>query len=214
MFNAFTLLLNLLSIFATVLKPNGRKSLIAENIALRQQLIILQRGRKRVPNLTTYDRLTFALLASLIKPIRLERIAIIIKPTTIIKFHQYLVKRKYKNLFGNKSSKLSGRKPPSEELIQLVLSIKERNIKYGYLRISMQIYYSFGIYISQFSVGRILRKYGNHIPNSNNDGPSWLTFLGHAKGSLWSILLKNSYISDNSPIILLRPNNHDGNPTP
>ena len=44
---------------------------------------------------------------------------------------------------------------------------------------------AFGIMISPFAVGRILRKYGYKGPPNN--GPSWLTFLGHMKDSLWSI---------------------------
>jgi hypothetical protein len=56
----------------------------------------------------------------------------------------------------------------------------------GYLRISMQIYQAFGITISPFAVGRILRK---HFKNSypKGSGPSWLTFIGHMKDSLWSV---------------------------
>ncbi len=51
----------------------------------------------------------------------------------------------------------------------------------------MQIFKAFGIEISSFSVGRILRK---HYKNSNpgkGEGPSWLTFMGHMKDSLWSV---------------------------
>jgi hypothetical protein len=42
---------HLLSAFATVLKPGGAKSLVAENLLLRQQLLILRRSRRRAPNL-------------------------------------------------------------------------------------------------------------------------------------------------------------------
>ena len=66
MSKALLLLLNLLRAVLIVLKPNGTKSLIAENIAPRQQLITIQRKRKRAPNLTTTDRITFAFLAGLI----------------------------------------------------------------------------------------------------------------------------------------------------
>ncbi len=63
--------------------------------------------------------------------------------------------------------------------------MKKRNSTFGYGRISMQIYEAFGIIISRFAVGRILRKNRNLLPSGN--GPSWLTFIGHLKDSLWSV---------------------------
>jgi transposase InsO family protein len=49
----------------------------------------------------------------------------------------------------------------------------------------MQIFEAFGIAISRFAVARILRKNKHNLPSGN--GPSRLTFIGHAKDSLWSI---------------------------
>ena len=63
--------------------------------------------------------------------------------------------------------------------------MKKRNPSFGYGRISMQILEAFGIAISRFSVGRILRKNKDKLPSG--DGPSWLTFIGHMKDSLWSV---------------------------
>ncbi len=95
------------------------------------------------------------------------------------------MKRKYRHLYSNKTRKKPGRKPPSQALIDLVLEMKRRNPNYGYRRIAMQIFQSFGIKISCFTVGRILRKYKKSPPRGS--GPSWLTFIGHMKDSLWSI---------------------------
>jgi transposase InsO family protein len=49
----------------------------------------------------------------------------------------------------------------------------------------MQIFEAFGIEISRFAVGRILRK--NKHKLLPGGGPSWLTFIGHMKDSLWSV---------------------------
>ena len=49
----------------------------------------------------------------------------------------------------------------------------------------MQIFKAFGTAISRFTVGRILRKNKDKLPSG--DGPSWLTFIGHMKDSLWSV---------------------------
>jgi putative transposase len=169
----------------TLLKPGGVKAIASENIMLRQQLIVVQRKRKRAPNLSTSDRFIFGLLCSLISPNRLRKIAIIVKPTTFLKLHKALVNRKYRLLYSNKITKKPGRKPPSQALIDLVLEMKRRNPNYGYRRISMQILQSFGIKISCFAVGRILRKYYKSLPSGG--GPSWLTFIGHMQDSLWSV---------------------------
>ena len=79
------------------------KAIAAENIALKQQLIIIARRQKRSPWLKISDRVIFGLLTAWINPRRLTKIAIIIKPATLLKFHKALVKRKYRILFSNKS---------------------------------------------------------------------------------------------------------------
>lgn len=65
--------------------------------------------------------------------------------------------------------------------------MKQKNPRYGYRRIAMQIYQSFGITISCFAVGRILRKHHPSKHDDNNDGPSWLTFIGNISDGLWSV---------------------------
>ncbi len=42
--------------------------------------------------------------------------------------------------------------------------MKEKNPSIGYGQISMQIYEAFGVIVSRFSVGRILRKRYKNIP--------------------------------------------------
>ncbi len=55
------------------------------------------------------------------------------------------MKRKYRRLYSNEARKKPGRKPPSQALIDLVLEMKRRNPNYGFRRIAMQIFQSFGI---------------------------------------------------------------------
>jgi putative transposase len=49
----------------------------------------------------------------------------------------------------------------------------------------MQITNMFGVTINKDIVRRVLGKH--YKPTSTDDGPSWLTFIDHAKDSLWSI---------------------------
>ncbi|MHB8623500.1 MAG: DDE-type integrase/transposase/recombinase [Sulfuricaulis sp.] len=63
--------------------------------------------------------------------------------------------------------------------------MKRRNPRFGCLKIAQQIAYAFGIEVNKDVVRRILEK---HHPSSFGDnGPSWLTAIGHAKDSLWSL---------------------------
>jgi putative transposase len=167
-----------------LLKPGGVKVVMAESIAMKHQLIVMNRVRKRSPALVTRDRFLFGLLATLIGERRLQKIAVIIKPATILAFHQALVKRKYSKLYSNKAKKIPGKKAQDQALIDLVVEMKRRNPSFGYGRISMQKLEAFGVSISRFAVGRILRKNKHNLPFG--DGPSWLTSIGHIKDSLWS----------------------------
>jgi hypothetical protein len=86
-----------------VAAPNGLRAVVAESLLLKQQLLILNRSRKKAPNLTASDRLLLGLGALLVSPRRILRVAVAIRPTTLLRFHRALVKRKYRLLFsGNK----------------------------------------------------------------------------------------------------------------
>ena len=89
----------------TFLGNGGVRKLASENILQRQQLIVLNRNKKRSPKLSLTDKLLFGWLAIFISPNRLKKIAIILKPATILKFHRALIKRKYHLLFSRKTPK-------------------------------------------------------------------------------------------------------------
>ena len=163
-----------------LLRSRGVKVVMAENLVMKQQLVALNRRRSRSPRLTMFDRIFFGLLGGILCEKRLNRIAVVLKPATILKFHKALAQRKYSKLYSNKTKAKPGRKSPDQALINLIIEMRNRNPLVGYGRISMQIYQAFGIEISRFAVGRILRK---HFDTSNPvNGPSWLTFIGHMKG--------------------------------
>ncbi len=74
-----------------LLKPGGVKLVMAESIVMKHQLIVMNRARKRSPSLVTRDRFLFGLLAILIDERRLQKVAVIIKPATILAFHKALI---------------------------------------------------------------------------------------------------------------------------
>jgi hypothetical protein len=56
MSNVLLLLFHLLTILARLIRPGGYRSVVAENLLLKQQLIIHSRSRQRSPKLSTQDR--------------------------------------------------------------------------------------------------------------------------------------------------------------
>lgn len=99
--------------------------------------------------MSQWQRLFFALFATIINPNRLLKISIAIKPSLLIKFHKALIKRKYSVLFLNKSKREPGPIGPSKELIQAIVEMKQRNPRFGCRRIAMQISNMFGLDINK-----------------------------------------------------------------
>lgn len=58
---------------AKILRPGGARGLVAENLMLKQQMIVLNRGRKKVPALSTTDRLFFGFFGTIIERRRLVK---------------------------------------------------------------------------------------------------------------------------------------------
>jgi transposase InsO family protein len=119
------------------------------------------------------------------RPARLLRSAIVLKPSTILSFHRALVKRKYRRLFTPKNRGKPGPRGPAPELVSAIVEMKRRNPNFGYQRIADQISLVFDIEVDKDVVRRVLAKHYRPEPGTN--GPSWLTFLGHSKDSLWSV---------------------------
>jgi hypothetical protein len=81
--------------------PGGVRAVIAENLLLKQQLIVLRRARHRAPNLTVGDRLLCGFGPLFLSPGRIQNAAIALCPSTLLAFHQALVRRKYRRLFSS-----------------------------------------------------------------------------------------------------------------
>ena len=178
------LLFNLLTTLARLLRPGGGRAVIAENLLLKQQLIIHSRSRQRAPNLTTRDRALLGFMSLFLNPRRIIRAAII-KPSTLPPFHSALKKRKYRLLYSPRGGRKPGPKGPSKEIIQAIVEMKQHNPRYGRPRIAQQINLAFGLELDKDIVRRILAVH--YKPDPSMRGPSWLTTLGHAKDSLWSV---------------------------
>jgi len=179
------IVIHILATTAKLLGPGGLRAVMIENALLRQQLIVLRRSRRGAPNLTTLDRFLFGFGLLFLKPGRVSKVAIGLQPSTFLKFHQALVRRKYHRLF---SSHHHARKPgprgPDKALIRAIVELKSCNPRFGCPRIALIILRTFGVDIDKNVVWRVLSKHYREPPHGR--GPSWLTFIGHTKDSLWS----------------------------
>jgi hypothetical protein len=119
------------------------------------------------------------------RPSRLVRAAIVVKPSTLLRLHRALTTRKYRRLFSSTVARKPGPRGPSREVIAAVVDMKRRNPSWGCPRIARQITLAFGIPMNKDVVRRILAV--RYHPQPDAAGPSWLTVLGHAKDSLWSV---------------------------
>ena len=113
--NLVILLVHVMATLTRFLGPGGIRSVIAESVLAKQQLLILNRLRQRSPNLRTSDRLVAGLCALFIRPARLIRSAIVLKPSTLLNFHQVMRNRKYRLLFSSKYRGKPGPKGPNKE---------------------------------------------------------------------------------------------------
>ena len=179
-------LLHLAVTAAKLCRPGGVRAVIAENLLLKQQLIVLRRSRQRAPNLRVGDRLLCGFGALFLSPGRIRKVAIGLRPSTLLTFHQALVRGKYRRLFSSSARpKKPGPKGPSEALIRAIVELKSRNPRFGCPRIARIISQTFGVDIDKNVVHRVLAKRSRPAPGGT--GPSWLSFVGHTTDSLWSV---------------------------
>jgi putative transposase len=181
----FILIAHLLVTLAKLGTRGGLGAVAAESLAVKHQLLIMKRAQRRAPNLTSWDRLVLGVCALLVSHKRLNKMAVILKPSTLLWFHHALVKRKYRLLYSPRKRRRPGPKGPSKELIGAVIEMKRRNPRFGCRKIAEQISRAFAVEINKDVVRRILIRHYRPVPGG--DGPSWLTVIGHAKDSLWSV---------------------------
>src|SRR5262249_51496742 len=154
----FTLFLHAIVTIIRLARPGGLRAVVAESVLVRHQVLILNRGRKRAPNLRVADRIIAGLCTLMMRPARVLRSAVVLKTSTLLHFHKMLVQQKYRMLFSPKRGHRPGPKGPTKELIDAVLEMKRRNCTWGCKRIAEQIALAFGVDIEKDVVRRILAR--------------------------------------------------------
>ena len=150
----FILLVHLIATLARLLGPGGLRSVVAESLLVKQQLLILNRSRHRAPNLRPSDRVLAGVCALFMRPARVLRSAIVLRPSTILAFHRTLRACKYQWLFSPRRRR-TGPKGPSHALVDAIVAMKRRNPRWGCPRIAQQIGLAFDIQIDKDVVRRV-----------------------------------------------------------
>jgi hypothetical protein len=121
------LLAHLLTTLAKLMGPGGARAVVSDSLLMKQQLLVINRSRRRAPDLPALDRFLFGFWSLFLNPRHLQRAAVIIQPSTLLKFHNLLIKRKDRLLYsaGRK------RKPGVHRNISALTTIRYSSINNG-----------------------------------------------------------------------------------
>ena len=108
----------------------SRSSLVAENLALRQQLAVLRVGRR--PRLRPIDRAFWVVLSRIWS--RWSEVLAIVKPSTVIMWHR----RGFARFWANKSRPV-GRPPLADEIVALIQRMAAENPTWSRRRIAAEL---------------------------------------------------------------------------
>ena len=142
-------LIKLLLVARSKLKSRAR--LEAENIVLRQQVIVLSRKARSRVRLRNIDRLIFVWLCRMFPSI-LNAITVV-KPETVIRWHR----RGFRAYWRWKSSRVGGRPKIDREIRDLIQRMSKENPLWGAPRIHGELL-MLGIEVAQSTVARYMTK--------------------------------------------------------
>jgi len=142
----------------------SKSDLIAENMFLRQQLIVLERQVAR-PRLKPRDRQILVVLASRIQG--WKQALVIVKPDTLVRWHQ----QGFKLFWRRKSRGRPGRSPIAAETIALIEEMAIHNRTWRAKRIQGELL-KLGIRISRGTVKKYMRRARRGLPPVKR-GQAW-----------------------------------------
>jgi putative transposase len=151
-----------------------RLVLVTENLALRQQLVVLRRSTNR-PRLRHRDRLFWIALSQLWQNWR--SILVIVKPETVIKWHRQGFKYywRWKSRSGH-----VGRPKIDQEIRDLIRRLSRENPTWGAPRIQAELHL-LGYEVTDSTVAKY--RVRNHKPPSQ----TWKSFLRNHAGQIAAI---------------------------
>ncbi len=152
----------------------SKSELIAENVLLRQQLIILQRQVKR-PTFTRTDRILLILLARIVRT--WQQALVIVQPDTLLRWHRELF-----HMYWKRKSKTASHTPKvAAETITVIRRMATDNRLWGAERIRGELL-KLGIRVCKRTIQKYMRGVRTHQPR----GQKWSTFLRMHADQIWA----------------------------
>ena len=152
----------------------SKPQLVAENLLLRQQLLVLNRAGKR-PRCTRADRALVVALASKVQ--RWREALLIVRPETVLRWH-----RQGWRLFWKAKSRATSQEPKiAVETIALIKQMAASNRLWGADRIRGELL-KLGITAAKRTIQRHMR----HARPSPPRGQTWATFLRNHATDIWA----------------------------
>ena len=152
----------------------SKPQLIAENMVLRQQLIVLNRSVKR-PHFTQADRAFFILLANRLQT--WKDALLIVKPETVLRWH-----RQGFRLFWKRKSRVTSQQPKiPAETVTLITEMATNNRLWGADRIQGELL-KLNIHVVKRTVQRYMRQARPLRPH----GQVWATFIQNHAKDIWA----------------------------
>ncbi len=152
----------------------SKPQLIAENLLLRQQLVVLNRAVKR-PRFTSADRALVVLLATRLHS--WKDALLIVKPETVLRWH-----RQGLRLFWKRKSRATSREPKiPTETITLIKEMAAKNRLWGADRIRGELL-KLNIKVAKRTIQRYMRQARPPRPH----GQTWAIFLRNHAYEIWA----------------------------
>jgi len=135
---------------------NQRQQEAIEYLVTENRVLKETHGKKRIL-LNDDQRRRLAVKGKVLGRKRLEQLATVVTPDTLLRWHRRLVAEKWD--YSDRQRKKPGRPPTSEEITQLVLQMARENPSWCYDRIMGELA-NLGRQISDQTVGNILKAHG------------------------------------------------------
>jgi len=153
------------------LLPIGGRDKDIEILALRHQLLVLQRQVGR-PAFTDTDRVVLAGLLHRVPREKLRQLLLLVRPDTVLRWHRDLIKGRHG---ATCAPKRRGRPPTVRSIRTLVLRLARENSSWGYRRIHGELA-ALGVKVAASTVWEILREHGV-APAPARQSTTWADFL-------------------------------------
>src|SRR5438105_872543 len=145
----------------------GRRTLLLENLALRQQLAALKRKHPR-PRLAAFDKLFWVLARRFW--CGWKQALLIVSPETVVRWHRSGCALYWRVI--SKTQRVFGRKRISQEIRDLIFRMVAENLAWGAPRIHGELL-TLGFDVSERTISRWMRR----APRNPEPAKRWLAFL-------------------------------------